>query len=95
MYNKLTEKDRNIFVDGRDIIEFSMYDEYGLPDYDYYDYYGLVLSLCNENQGEIRYIKELVSRKIDCNFPLLICNCDLDLKFELNEYQEFFCGESI
>lgn len=39
----------------------------------------LVGSLCVENSGELRYIKELVERKVSCNFPLLVCGDDLDL----------------
>ncbi len=76
-YNRLTEKDGDIFVDGIDIIRnFAHYDGKGII---YYGYsYGLVSSLYCENMSEIRYVRELVSRKIDCNFPLLICDCDLD-----------------
>ncbi len=93
MYNKLAEKNGNIFVDDRDITEILIYDEDGLPDYEYC--FGLVSSLCNENQGEVRYIKELVSRKIDCNFPLLICDCDLDFSCTVVVVKVKFCGDCV
>ena len=96
-YNKLTEKNRNILVDGRNIIEITLFDEYGLPDYDYYffEFEALVSSLCNENQGESRYIKELVSRKLDCNFPILICNCDCDFSSKVGVVKVKFCDNCV
>ncbi len=38
----------------------------------------LVSSMRVENIGELRYIVELIERKISCNFPLLVCGDDLD-----------------
>lgn len=94
MYNKLAEKNGDIFVDDKDITEcFAKYNGKGIM---YYGYsYGLILSLCNENQGEIRYIKELISRKIDCNFPLLICDCDLDFSCTVVVVKVKFCEDCV
>lgn len=38
----------------------------------------LISSICTENTGEFLYLKELVEKKISCNFPLLICGDDCD-----------------
>ncbi|MCM1315403.1 MAG: hypothetical protein NC205_01805 [Prevotella sp.] len=38
----------------------------------------LVPSVFVENSAERRYIYELIKRKISCNFPILVCDCDLD-----------------
>lgn len=38
----------------------------------------LVSSLHIENSGELCYIKELIERRISCNFPVLVCGDDLD-----------------
>lgn len=38
----------------------------------------LVSSVCLENKGELLYVKELIEKKISCNFPLLVCGDDLD-----------------
>lgn len=38
----------------------------------------LVSSLYIENSGELCYIKELIERRISCNFPVLVCGDDLD-----------------
>lgn len=38
----------------------------------------LIASICAENSGELFYIKELVEKKISCNFPVLICGDDCD-----------------
>lgn len=91
-YNKLTEKNGYIFIDGMDINEkIIKYDDNGIK----CEYYGLVSSLCNENQGEVRYIKELVSKKIDCNFPLLICSCDCDFHCSVAVVKVKFCEDCI
>lgn len=93
MYNRLTEKDGYILVDGWDISEkLTIYDDNGFIEW---DYYGLVSSLCNENQGEVRYIKELVSRKIDCNFPLLVCDCDCDFNCTVAVVKVRFCDDCV
>lgn len=90
MYNKLTEKDGNILVDGKELTIMLLEDD----ELDGY-YYGLVSSLCNENQGEIQYIKELVSRKLDCNFPLLICDCDCDFSCTVAVVKVKFCDNGV
>lgn len=89
-YNKLTEKDGNILVDGKELTIMLLEDD----ELDGY-YYGLVSSLCNENTGELRYIKELVSRKIDCNFPLLICDCDCDFNCTIAVVKVKFCDNCV
>ena len=38
----------------------------------------LISSVCTENTSELLYVKELVEKKISCNFPLLICGDDCD-----------------
>lgn len=38
----------------------------------------LISSVCTENTGELLYVKELVEKKISCNFPLLICGDECD-----------------
>ncbi|MDE6787717.1 MAG: hypothetical protein K2J47_00130 [Ruminococcus sp.] len=90
MYNKLTEKDRNILVDGKELTIMLLEDN----EWDGY-YYELVSSLCNENMGELRYIKELVSRKLDCNFPLLICDCDCDFNCTVAVAKVKFCDNCV
>ncbi|MDE7365420.1 MAG: hypothetical protein K2N27_11205 [Ruminococcus sp.] len=91
-YNKLTEKDGYILIDGMDINkELTTYDDNGFIERDY----GLVSSLCNENQGEIRYIKELISRKLDCNFPILICDCDCDFHCTIAVVKAKFCDDCV
>lgn len=94
MYNRITEKDGGIFVDNIDITKnFAKYDGKGFM---YYRYsYGLVSSLCCENMGEFRYVIELVSRKIDCNFPLLICDCDLDFSCTVAVVKVKFCEDCV
>ncbi len=90
MYNKLTEKARNILVDGKGLTIMLLEDN----EWDGY-YYELVSSLCNENMGELRYIKELVSRKLDCNFPLLICDCDCDFNCTVAVAKVKFCDNYV
>lgn len=94
MYNKLTKKDRYIkdeyiFVDDNNINEMITKNNDNV--FTRYEYYGFVSSLCNENQGEVRYIRELVSREIDCNFPSLICECDLDFSCRVAVVKVKFC----
>lgn len=43
----------------------------------------LVSSLWVDNTGELLYIKELVEKKIPCNFPVLVCGCDYDFSCEI------------
>lgn len=93
MYNKLTEKDGNILVDGENINETLA--KYNNDDFIAWKYYGLVSSLCNENTSELRYIKELVRKKIDCNFPLLICDCDLDFSCTVAVVKVKFCENCV
>ncbi|MDE5763668.1 MAG: hypothetical protein K2I00_01710 [Ruminococcus sp.] len=93
-YNKLTERDRRILVDGIDINEAMVtYDENGFIDY--YRYYWLVPSLYNENSGECRYMKELVSRKMNCNFPLLICDCNCDFSCVIAVVKVKYCDDCV
>lgn len=98
MYNKLTEKDTRLLIDGREISDILVRDK-KLTDDEwnelYYDFYGLFPTLYLENIGELRYIKELVSKKIDCNFPILICNCDCDFNCTVAVVKVSFCENSV
>lgn len=73
-YNKLTSNKYGfLFVDKKCINNFF---EKIQGSNNFFEW--LVSSVCTENTGELLYIKDLVERRISCNFPLLICGDDLD-----------------
>lgn len=92
-YNNLFEKNGHIFVDGNDITDMLLKGDKWDELYDYY--YALVSSLYIENIGELQYIKELVSKKTECNFPLLICDCDCDFHCTVAVVKVKFCDNCV
>lgn len=80
MYNKISLNENYIFIDN--ICLNSIFEEIQGSN-NFFEWLGLVPSVFVENSAEKRYIYELVKRKIFCNFPVLVCDCDLDFSCEV------------
>lgn len=88
--NELSKNADYFFVDGRCIN--TIFEEIQGSN-NFFEW--LVSSVCVGNAGELRYIKELVERKISCNFPLLVCGDDLDFSCTVVVVKTEWSGDKV
>lgn len=73
-YNKLSIDENGFFLIDDECVNSTFEKLHGSNNF----FEWLISSVCTENTGELLYVKELVEKKISCNFPLLICGDDCD-----------------